>query len=1050
MIDVPRRRNEAQRGSSVAPPRHSHLMHTPMQIGEPAVQANLSSGAREFVPLHQPGPSTPQDQAENGQNSGSRQNGRRRRGGRSHHSQARADVDPSTAARQAQSTAGAPRRSTRIVPSGASQALDLKAALIEELRRESYECLVCIDSVKIAQPVWSCKTCWAVFHLPCIQKWARSGTKHPSGPADSLPPWRCPGCQTRQTEIPESCLCFCGKTRDPKPSTLSTPHACSNACGRLRQGGCPHVDTAHCHPGPCEKCTLRAPFKSCFCGKQKLALKCSEIDYSQGGVSCHQICGRPLACGVHQCSKICHQGECGACSVKDVVQCFCGRAIKEILCRDHDQGLTSTGLTPDGDSKKWQGHFVCESRCLKTFACGKHQCQKECHPLASEVTTCPRDPGQVKTCPCGKTELSIVRHSCSDPVPTCGQTCSKTHPSCGHQCQRPCHDGPCPPCQVELEISCRCGQSQSIWKCDELRRHEGPVECQRKCSVIRNCGKHQCGRRCCPLAHLAGAQTGSTRKKGRQQVQEEDDPDHLHECLLQCGRLLGCKNHRCPVLDHRGACPPCLEASFEEVSCHCGKTVLQPPVPCGVVPQCHHPCARPASCGHPGVLHDCHADDIPCPPCPFLVAKPCNCGKTMIKNVPCHRGMSSCGQACGKTLDCGAHRCTKTCHLDGQCEKPCEQACGKPRKGCGHPHLEPCHAPLPCDCHSEACKATVMVSCPCGHLTKPEICGGRDDNVVLLTLDNRAVDRNLKCNAHCELEQRNKRLALAFGIDPATKASASTPAAVAANLSAAVYDPSILSYAQNDIIKARAIEGMFKDFVSSGKKSTCLPPMNGHHRKYVHDLANYFSLGAEAVDSEPNRSVLLHRRIDSMVPAVLPSDLVSGNKNGNKRSDKEVKPLVANLRDLKGQDDRGQAERANAIYIEGIFGLDEENLCRLIEPSLKGLEYDLSWQSSEDCVLIVRQRSFDPQEHQTRDSRIRATRSELRLLAERSGAFVFAEGAYWDPSKQQVIWRESTRSSLSKPVVAAEATASLVPTQNAFQVLDQDKDNTPRPAWDSQ
>ena len=37
-----------------------------------------------------------------------------------------------------------------------------------------YECMICYDGVRRTQPVWNCKTCYSVFHLPCIRKWASS------------------------------------------------------------------------------------------------------------------------------------------------------------------------------------------------------------------------------------------------------------------------------------------------------------------------------------------------------------------------------------------------------------------------------------------------------------------------------------------------------------------------------------------------------------------------------------------------------------------------------------------------------------------------------------------------------------------------------------------------------------------------------------------------------------------------------------------------------------------------------------------------------------
>lgn len=47
-------------------------------------------------------------------------------------------------------------------------------SLIEELIDGSYECMVCCESIKFNNPVWSCTSCFHIFHLPCIRKWAKS------------------------------------------------------------------------------------------------------------------------------------------------------------------------------------------------------------------------------------------------------------------------------------------------------------------------------------------------------------------------------------------------------------------------------------------------------------------------------------------------------------------------------------------------------------------------------------------------------------------------------------------------------------------------------------------------------------------------------------------------------------------------------------------------------------------------------------------------------------------------------------------------------------
>jgi len=47
-------------------------------------------------------------------------------------------------------------------------------SLIKELIDGTYECMVCCDSIKFNNAVWSCSSCYHVFHLHCIRKWAKS------------------------------------------------------------------------------------------------------------------------------------------------------------------------------------------------------------------------------------------------------------------------------------------------------------------------------------------------------------------------------------------------------------------------------------------------------------------------------------------------------------------------------------------------------------------------------------------------------------------------------------------------------------------------------------------------------------------------------------------------------------------------------------------------------------------------------------------------------------------------------------------------------------
>lgn len=221
----------------------------------------------------------------------------------------------------------------------------------------------------------------------------------------------------------------------------------------------------------------------------------------------------------------------------------------------------------------------------RVFDCGIHKCQQSCHPPSFLPTTCPRSPSQITHCPCGTHPIASssfvpdtnpttfpARTDCTSPIPTCLSTCGKAHTDCDHPCAAKCHLGPCPPCSTSIVRPCRCGNTTRSLRCFELRMPNanagGEILCDKPCTALRACGRHQCRRLCCPLASLS-----SGAKKGKKRAGVVDlgggmgeEQGGLHECDLICGKTLSCGNHTCEERDHKGVCPPCLRSSFEEAS----------------------------------------------------------------------------------------------------------------------------------------------------------------------------------------------------------------------------------------------------------------------------------------------------------------------------------------------------------------------------------------------------------------------------------------------------------------------------------------------------
>ncbi|ESO93823.1 hypothetical protein LOTGIDRAFT_209369 [Lottia gigantea] len=564
-----------------------------------------------------------------------------------------------------------------------------------------------------------------MFHITCIQKWVKEGAYQFNYKSDNdVPtaniPWYCPKCrhEYEQKDCPSKYYCFCGKVADPPFDPWLVPHSCGQTCNRRLKPDCGHTCLLLCHPGPCPSCpkTIKS---TCYCGKQSPQMKrCSNRYWA-----CSSKCGKLLSCNQHSCQQICHEGECAPCTKTSEQFCRCGRHSEIRPCSSPD----------------WK----CKEVCNKVLNCKNHVCEKICH--SGDCGNCPRL--GLRSCPCGKTQFELP---CTEDIPPCGDTCEKLL-ACGqHKCLERCHTGPCTPCQHITVKRCRCGRKQKETLCSK------EFNCDSKCNKQKNCGRHQCRKKCC---------------KG-----------NCPPCDQICGKPLGCKNHKCASPCHSGPCYPCPLAVH--VFCYCKCTKIT--VPCGKEkktrkPKCHQLCRKPPTCHHEvQSKHRCHFNE--CPPCrqicglklphcqhacplschdevkvktiektarigPWdpkprevveIVQKPCASCKVLlpqsclgnheISQVECSKlGVYSCHQPCGRLLDCTNHTCTLTCHnvlspkdslsAGTNCQS-CDELCMKERPpGCNHSCPLPCHAG---DC--PPCQFTVKTRCHCNSIIKQIPC----------------------------------------------------------------------------------------------------------------------------------------------------------------------------------------------------------------------------------------------------------------------------------------------------------------------------------------
>lgn len=735
-----------------------------------------------------------------------------------------------------------------------SNAEDISTQIHEDISNGVYECAICTNDIGRSTKIWSCRECWRVFHLGCVTEWSQkevSTLTQPRNTDGEFPQprqWRCPGCNLAQDKLPSEYHCWCTKEVDPLSISGLSPHSCGQTCGRPRSlpKKCPHPCELVCHAGPCPPCSHLGPAQSCFCGKKSSSRRCIDTNYDTGW-SCGEVCGDSMPCGEHICQKPCHEGLCGTCEVIVESRCYCGKVKQPLACfeRGDEKPSRKARLEDDGSKvvEDWVGSFECQNKCKRSFDCGKHSCETKCHPQQLDPRHCSRSPDIVSHCPCGKTPLTKIlcqaRESCEDPIPNCEKKCLKKL-SCNHLCQQVCHSDSCMPCLDVVDILCRCARATSRTTCHQGK--EAQPQCLRACKAMLNCGRHECGERCCPGERKAAERQAARRKHRPLGSRINDDNfEAEHICTRVCGRQLKCGNHTCPELCHKGHCASCREAIFDEISCHCGRTTLVPPLPCGALPPpCQFQCERPKACGHPQVAHNCHGDEESCPKCPFLGEKACMCGKKNLRNQPCWLADVRCGETCGKKLRCGSHFCQKQCHRPGECEdavRRCQQHCGKAKKVCGHPCEETCHAPSSCR-EDKACQNKMFITCDCQHLKQELKC-----NASRTSEGN--SKKNLLCDDECARLARNRQLALALNIDPNVHKDDHIP-----------YSNETLRMFRENMKWAQQREKEFRAFAADEKERRLrFKPMPQHQRAFIHSLSEDFGFDGISMDPEPYRHV---------------------------------------------------------------------------------------------------------------------------------------------------------------------------------------------------
>lgn len=707
----------------------------------------------------------------------------------------------------------------------ASIATDLRTSLQEQLQRQTYECMVCFDSVKTSDRIWNCETCYAIFHYKCASKWAKKsvGVGVDDG---SLSSWRCPGCQSTTANAPANDTCFCGKMIHPPFNRLTYPHSCGQSCNKARK--CPHKCDLPCHPGPCPPCTDRYTLVNCLCGETKQNVKCTALE-AEISAMCTKICKKLLNCGKHTCLSICHDGSCGPCEQNVENTCYCGMERREQVC---------------GTSRS---SFSCENPCAFKYDCGIHGCLTKCHAEKHLRKACPYSSKAIISCCCGavKEGIGLKMRKCSDPLPVCGNNCQKLL-RCGHRCINTCHPGDwytffntSPPCLLDRTMTCRCGKSTLNIICSLSDGSIEQPECNLLCNKKLSCKRHKCDRNCC--------------------VEE------FHECSRTCNKSLSCGKHRCmDSCNHRGKCHACVEGvNFEESFCACGKTIIYPPIPCNAPPpKCKFLCRLRHECGHATLnKHLCHPNTEPCPPCMVFVTRSCSCGSRLFPNIPCSRLSSqSCGTVCKSIIPGCEHACARTCHSNACKDEnnPCKSKCGYKRALCGHQCLNPCNGTSACT-QEHPCVSMETFHCSCGSKVEKRVCG--------TSITNPPTALILECDESCDHNLRKVKMAEAFkiGEDPILEPLCE------------VWSESVIQLGRDLEKLVKSTEKTLSSLVADQSVTFYYFPRqkSSSSNSLIYEMCLVYGFASEIVDTNIGKGTMIARRSALKMPS-LPMSLLSG------------------------------------------------------------------------------------------------------------------------------------------------------------------------------
>ncbi|KAF5324353.1 hypothetical protein D9619_011330 [Psilocybe cf. subviscida] len=421
-------------------------------------------------------------------------------------------------------TADAPHPQPKAKGRRLPQGDDLTSSLIRQMSTPPYpDCPICFSETRPEQAIWSCSPsipivtsseaqvaqyCWTSFHIKCIRSWADKSVKEIAeayrarGETDKKGDWRCPGCQAKREIVPSGYWCFCNSISEPKPFRLSTPHSCGNSCSRSLPASRVTVQNRTFSLSTAVYTPEARPYAICLA-----------VSRARG----------PLIVESTSAPKSVTQ--------ESAVTAKCRNWRSVGAGKTRRRSFAAKGTRYNASWKASNRGLADMNLSIVVLIVAKSH-------VIRRLRNLPYAPVHRRKSPLVHVASPVSHHL---PILMLRITHSQRARTAPTASQPKCHEGPCPPCHVEITRPCRCGATTKRLHCfqvhaaDAAGAEEKEILCDKPCLAYRACGHHQCRRQCCPLASMAL----SAGKKGKRRAVaglEEgigEERGGLHECDLE-------------------------------------------------------------------------------------------------------------------------------------------------------------------------------------------------------------------------------------------------------------------------------------------------------------------------------------------------------------------------------------------------------------------------------------------------------------------------------------------------------------------------------------